>query len=61
MVIDVLLTCFLCVLDAYSMDEIIYKWQYDVVKVETALMAQFDYRKASLSTSVESFAIGTLL
>ena len=49
------------VLDAYSMDEIIYKWKYDVVKVETALMAQFDYRKASLSTSVESFAIGALL
>ena len=48
------------VLDAYSMDEIIYKWKHDVVKVETALMAQFDYRKASLSSSVESFAIGAL-
>ena len=61
MVIDVLLTCFLSLLDAYSMEDIIYKWKHDVVKVETALMAQFDYRRASLSTSVESFAIGALL
>lgn len=48
----------ICLLDAYTTNDIIYKWEYEKVKVETKGMAQFDFNKAFLSTSVESFSIG---
>ncbi len=44
--------------DAYTTEDIIYKWKYKEVEVEATQMAQFDFCRASLSTSVNIFKIG---
>ena len=44
--------------DAYTTEDIIYKWKYKDVKVEATKMAQFDYKRASLSTSEDMYKIG---
>lgn len=44
--------------DAYSTEDIIYKWKYQEVEVEAKSMAQFDYRSASLSSSFDMYKTG---
>ena len=44
--------------DAYSTEDIIYKWKYQEVEVEAKSMAQFDYCSASLSSSFEMYKTG---
>jgi len=44
--------------DAYTTEDIIYKWEHKDVKVEATQMAQFAYKRASLSTSVNIYQIG---
>ena len=44
--------------DAYTAEDIIYKWEFKDVEVGATQMAQFDYKRASLSTSVDMYKIG---
>ena len=44
--------------DAYSTEDIIYKWKYQEVEVEAKSMAQFDYYSASLSSSFDKYKTG---
>ena len=44
--------------DAYSTEDIIYKWKYQEVEVEAKSMAQFDYCSASLSSSFDMYKTG---
>lgn len=44
--------------DAYTTEDIIYKWKYKDVKAGATKMTQFHYKRASLSTSVDIYKIG---
>lgn len=45
-------------LDAYTTEDIIYKWKYNNIEVGATRTAQFDVYKGSLSSSVDSYKIG---
>lgn len=45
-------------LDAYTIEDIIYKWKYNNIEVGATRTAQFDVYKGSLSSSVDSYKTG---